>query len=57
MTVVQQGAGQELPQATDLPRVCVTENRGFVPVAAAALRLWPRRSGHLQIPLMVRKWA
>lgn len=57
MTVVQQGAGQELPQAADLPRVCVTENRGFVPVAAAALRLWPWRSGHLQIPLMVRKWA
>lgn len=56
MTVVQQGAGQELPQAADLP-VCVTENRGFVPVVAAALRLWPRRSEHLQIPLMVRKWA
>lgn len=33
VTVVQQGAGQELPQAEDLP--CVGwENRGFAPVAS-----------------------
>lgn len=42
MTVVQQGAGQELPQAADLPCVCDGEQRlcacgrgGFAPVATA----------------------